>query len=186
MMRTARAVCALLLLLAGAASPSRFAALSAQGLGSPPAASSFRAVLTRGPDALRGLPFFAPNAIPSLRVEYLIIAADSSPEDAASAVDPARAEPLVRVWFTREAVVLGRDWKETRSGGRQAWSLARAEGLPVLALLHERYALFLELPQDDARMRAFAAALERRFSVFFENAPSDADLSLPAFVEFSG
>jgi hypothetical protein len=150
------------------------------------AASSFRAVLTRGPDSLRGLPFFAPNAIPSLRAEYLIVSVERAPEDAASAVDPVRDEPQVRVWFTREPVVLSGEWKATNSGGRRAWVLARAEGLPVLALVNERYALFLELPQDDSRMRAFAAALERRFTIFFENAPSDADLSLPAFVEFFG
>ncbi len=143
-----------------------------------------RAVLARGPEPQRGLPFFSPNAIPALRAEYLIVPAASTPTDAAGAVEAGRRDPLVRVWFTRAAVVLGKAWVAVEAGDRGARLLARPEGRPVLAILDGRYSLFFELPEDGPAPRAFAAALDRRFAVFFESAPSDAELSLPAFVDF--
>lgn len=145
-----------------------------------------RGVLTRGPENLRGLPFFSPNAIPVLRAEYLIVPAAQAPKDAASAVDSARDEILVRVWFTREAVVLGRDWIQASVGERRIWLLPRPGERPVLALLDSRYAFIFELPADSPTLRSFAIALERRFDIFFRNAPSDAELSLPAFVDIPG
>jgi len=148
-----------------------------------------RAILSRGTEAVRGLPFFSPNAIPALRAEYLLAPADAQPADAATAVGRGRTEPLVRVWSTREPLVFGQAWArdlESQSDTRRALLLGRPEG-PVLALLEGGYVLLFELPAgaDAAAYRSFALALDRRFAIFFDHAPSDADLSFPASVDFS-
>ena len=161
--------------LAGLARPALSAASPASG-------TPARAILAKGPDASRGLPFFSANAIPSLRVEYLIVPAGAIPANAAEAVAPGRADPVVRVWYTRERLVLGATWKVVELGGRRARLLERVEG-PVIALISERYALLFELPADSPSLRGFATTLERRFAIFFDNAPTDAELSFPAIVD---
>jgi hypothetical protein len=158
-------------------------------------------VLVRGPDALRGLPFFSANAIPALRVEYILVPAGSVPIDAAGAVSPGRVDPIIRVWCSREPLVLGPAWKPIALGARRALLLAGTDPEPsgaevsrsvpsnlavpaVLALPSARYTLVFELPEDNQVFRSFAVALDGRFALFFENAPSDAELSFPAFVAF--
>ena len=124
--------------------------------------------LLSGPAALRGLPFFTPNAIRVLRGEYDL--------------GPLR----VAVWYTREALVFGEAWKVQpagRGGSAKSWLLERSAG-PVLAIAEPGYSLFVELPLDSASLRRFAWALDEKFRVFFLNAPTDAELSFPAFVDF--
>lgn len=132
------------------------------------AAARSPARLLSGPAALRGLPFFAPNAIRVLRGEYDL--------------GPFR----VVLWYTREALVFGDAWKAQPSGrGGQAksWLLDRPEGT-VLVIAESGYSLLAELPQDSASLRRFLWALDEKFRVFFLNAPTDAELSFPAFVDF--
>lgn len=143
---------------------------AATAAAAPGALGSLRspARLLSGPAALRGLPFFAPNAIRVLRGEYDL--------------GPFR----VAVWYTREALVFGEAWKvqpSGRGGAARAWLLERAGG-PVLAIVEQGYSLFVELPLDSASMRRFAWAWDEKFRVFFLNAPTDAELSFPAFVDF--
>lgn len=124
--------------------------------------------LLSGPAALRGLPFFAPNAIRVLRGEY-----DLGPFRLA-------------VWYTRETLVFGESWKvqpSGRGGAAKSWLLERSTG-PVLAIAGPGYSLFVEFPLDSPSLRRFALALDERFRVFFLNAPTDAELSFPAFVEY--
>ena len=162
-------------LAAQAAGPSSGSSSAASGSGSlgsgaAVAADTVRspARLLSGPAALRGLPFFAPNAIRVLRGEYDL--------------GPFR----VTLWYTREALVFGEAWKAQpsgRGGPAKSWLLERSEG-PVLAVSGAGYSLFVELPRDSASLRRFASALDEKFRVFFLNAPTDAELSFPAFVDF--
>jgi len=141
---------------------------SAAGATAAPAAIRSPARLLSGPAALRGLPFFAPNAIRVLRGEYDL--------------GPFR----ITLWYTRDALVFGDAWKAQPSGrGGQArsWLLERPEG-PVLAIAESGYSLFLELPLDSPSLRRFAWALDEKFRIFFLNSPTDAELSFPAFVDF--
>jgi hypothetical protein len=126
------------------------------------------AVLLRGPEARRGLPFFGGNAIPCLAGLYAV------------------GDVRVPVWSCRDPLYLGAAWKPLKIEGRLAasWLLEGKEG-PVLALAGRGYTLFLEAPGDSPPLRRFALAFERRFSTFFANAPSDAELSFPAFVDFA-
>jgi hypothetical protein len=142
-----------------------------------------RAVLLRGADAVKGLPFFAPNAIPSLAGLYALDAAGSLADASGSGAAAAR----VTVWYSREGIVFASDWKrlDPRAGGyyaESAYSLERGEGT-VLALKSEGYALFFEL-SGDPREAAFAKAFSSKFAVFFRNAASDAELSFPAYVDY--
>ena len=125
------------------------------------------------------------------------------PRQQGCAMNAAASDPIVRVWFTRERVVLGREWKQATAGTSRAWLLERppsrdgasgetaspgeggAEKPTVLAILPGSYALFFELPDGSPRSRDFAPAFLRRFAVFFENARSDAELSMPAFVDLA-
>ena len=160
--------------LAAQASPaSGGGAAIAPGVAGPTSATVAEAIrsparLLSGPAALRGLPFFAPNAIRVLRGDYDL--------------GPLR----VAVWYTREALVFGEAWKSQpsgRGGAAKSWLLERSAG-PVLAIAEPGYCLFVELSQDSASLRRFAWSLDEKFRVFFLNAPTDAELSFPAFVDF--
>jgi hypothetical protein len=146
------------------------------------------ALLIRGTFAQRGLPFFGPNAIQSLSGEYLL--GDSS-RDQAAALKAAQDElgqgnpNRINVWYTREQVVLSSEWKSTVAPGMRI--LSRPEGRPgieVLFVKGEGYSLFLECKAVSAEIRAFALALNRKFSVFFGKASNDTELSFPALVEY--
>jgi hypothetical protein len=175
LVRVVLAAAAILIPMAAAA-----AAGTAQPVSRAPAA-----VLLKGTISARGLPFFAPNAIGVLYGEYLLGAAA---RDAASAVAAGEGSAMdkdrrVSVWYTRESVVLSSAWKPVSPADAGPRVLARPEG-PVLYLKGEGYALFLELRADTAEARSFAQALNRKFSVFFRNASSDAELSFPSVVEY--
>ena len=134
----------------------------------PAGAPASPARLLSGPVALRGLPFFSPNAIRALRGEYRL------------------GSSMVILWSCRDTLVFGPSWKALPSEGSGRLAvriLARDQG-SVLALAAPGYTLFFELPADSATFRRFALALESRFSIFFDSAPTDAELSFPAFVSF--
>lgn len=149
-----------------------------------PIAGSQRSILVRGAYPVRGLPFFAANALPALVGDYSPAAAGSPGAGAAS---PAAPADVVTVWFTREALVLGSSWKRTSFGGLAAYVLTRGQGA-VLGLEPGAYYLFFVLPAgsapDDPGRIAFAKAFDRKFSAFFDNAPTDAELSFPAYVDY--
>jgi hypothetical protein len=131
-----------------------------------------RAILLRGADPVKGLPFFAPNAIAALTGAYSLGKAQA---------------PVVALWFSRESLVYDSSWKrlDPREGGpyaEAAYSLPRGPG-SVLALKSEGYTLFFELP-GDPREAAFTRAFSRKFPVFFRYAASDAELSFPAYVDY--
>jgi hypothetical protein len=159
---------------------------AAQAAGNP--AVKKTAVLLRGTYPLRGLPFFGPNAIQSLYGEYHL---GIEARDAAAALKAASDElgqgnpNRINVWYTREQVVLSSEWKSTVAPGMRI--LSRPEGRPgieVLFVKGEGYSLFFECNTDNAELRSFALALNRKFAVFFNNASSDAELSFPALVEY--
>jgi len=151
-----------------------------------------RAVLLRGADAVKGLPFFAPNAIAALSGLYTLekpAAADASDSGAGAAPGKAAPGPAaqVAVWYSRESIVFAPTWKRADSRGvgayaDAAYSLERGEGT-VLALKSEGYTLFFEMT-GDPRATDFARAFSGKFPIFFRNAASDAELSFPAFVDY--
>jgi len=127
-----------------------------------------RALLLRGPEPRKGLPFFSPNAIPALVGEYEVSTA------------------LVRVWSSRSPLSFGKSWESIPiklPASLRALRLAR-DGGPVIALAGPGYSLFFELPEDTPAFRSFLAAFERRFAFFFEGAPTDAELSFPAYLDY--
>jgi hypothetical protein len=160
---------------------------TAAPLGAP--AAPRRAFLLRGADAVKGLPFFAPNAIAALSGLYAL-------EDPSAAGIPERGAPempargraaQVALWYSREAIVFSSAWKRFESRGigtfpDSAYSLERSEGR-VLALRSEGYTLFFELP-GDPREIDFARAFSGKFPIFFRSAASDAELSFPAYVDY--
>jgi len=127
-----------------------------------------RALLLRGPEPRKGLPFFSPNAIPALVGEYEV------------------SKSLVRVWSSRSPLSFGKSWESIPiklPASLRALRLAR-DGGPVIALAGPDYSLFFELPADTPAFRSFLAAFERRFAFFFEGAPTDAELSFPAYLDY--
>ncbi|HUX37386.1 MAG TPA: hypothetical protein VMV44_05735 [Rectinemataceae bacterium] len=173
-----RALLATLILGVLASGPFAPRCRAAEGL--PPAQSSAdsfavaappgTAVLEEGPDRVRGLPFFAPNAIPALWGRYVLGNTD------------------VVIWYTREILVFGKDWSPD-----PAWIAGKAyqalktpgagEGLD-LALRMSGWTLIFELPSSDPASRRFVAAFVDRFGFFLSNARSEADLSFPATVAY--
>jgi hypothetical protein len=143
------------------------------------AAAPRRAVLLRGADAVKGLPFFSPNAIAALSGLYALEKAGAQAEGGAPA--------QVAVWYSRESIVFAAAWKRVDPRGVSsyadaAYSLARGSG-SILAMRSEGYALFFEL-SDDPRALAFARAFSAKFPIFFHNASSDTELSFPAYVDY--
>jgi hypothetical protein len=97
-----------------------------------------------------------------------------------------QAEGLpVRTWFTREPLVLGKEWNRIEFGSYKAF-VSNRPGVVVFAIMNGTYSLFFELPEDSAVVRRFVSAFDRRFSVFFANAAGDAELSFPAYVDIPG
>ena len=175
---------------AAAVSASAFALLVLATHLSPEAASAGtapprREILVRGADPVKGLPFFHPNALPALVGLYLpeSAAAGSSPIGDSARAGSAGPGEGITVWYTSEVLVLEGAWKRTDMGGSEAYLLAGPRG-PVIVLRLPSYYLFFELPSDDSDGRAFVRAFDRKFSAFFANAATPAELSFPAFVDY--
>ncbi len=146
-------------------------ALAAQGA----AQTTQRLFLVRGADAVKGLPFFPPNAIHALVGAYGVGGGGA----AAKATE-------TKVWYTREALVLGTMWKRADFPGYDAFVLTRPQG-SVMVFKTSAFHLFFEASTgtttSDPGLRAFVRAFIRKFTVFFENVATDAELSFPAFVD---
>lgn len=160
----------------------------ASGVGAPASAQAGstavaqRAILVRGADPVKGLPFFPPNALTALVGAYR--PADTTVGGAP--VSAASTDETV-LWFTREALVFGPSWKRTSLGGSEYFVLARPQG-PVLALKRSGYYLLFAFPagasaEDPSRL-AFVRAFDRKFSGFMINATTDEELSFPAYVDY--
>ena len=154
------------------------AQVEAAPAGASPASETRRAILVRGAFAVKGLPFFPPNALPALTGIY-------GPDTGSTS--PASRQDEISVWYTPEALVLGGTWKRTDIGGPEAYLIERPQG-PVIVLKSAGYYLFFELPAgtspDDKDRASFARAFDRKFLVFFTNAATDAELSFPAYVDY--
>ena len=171
--RTRTALTAVLVLFALAAqgtAPAQAAKLSAP--------NARQAFLVRGADAVKGLPFFPPNAIAALAGAYRPDAGEGRAADRSAEI---------AVWYTNEALVLGSPWKRADFPGRDAFVLGRPQG-PVIVLKGTSYYLLFELPAgaapDDPRHRAFIQAFDRKFQVLAGNAATQSDLSFPAYVDY--
>jgi hypothetical protein len=159
---------------------------AAQAAGNP--AVKKTAVLLRGTYPLRGLPFFGPNAIQSLYGEYHLGIEARDAAAAARAViedEEKHKASRVAVWYTREPLVISaEDWKPTASSALRVLAQPDRPSGSVLFVKGGGYSLFFECNTDNAELRSFALALNRKFAVFFNNASSDAELSFPALVEY--
>jgi len=163
------------------------------------AAAPRRALLARGADPVKGLPFFSPNAIAALRGSYDLAEAGAARGAASGAVPASPAGALgsrgetraIQVWYSREGVVFSEAWKRLGQGeagayAEAAFSLERGAAR-VLALRAEGYALFFELtqdPKDAGAELSFVRAFAAKFALYFRNAQTDAELSFPAFVDY--
>jgi hypothetical protein len=157
---------------------------------------SVRAVLTRGSEALKGLPNFGRNSLPSVYGEYRL-------ERAASAVP---IGPKIRVWMTAEALYLSSAaWTPSRTAGRPSYAARIADPADGGAY---RFSLFDRPFTADGQgaepkvwsvIIAFsenagaeaAAEYERFVPIFFDrlafflsNARSRTDVSFPAVLEW--
>ena len=175
---------------AAAAIASAFALLVLATPLSPEAASAGaapprREILVRGADPVKGLPFFHPNALSALVGLYLpeSAAAGASPIGDSTRAGSAGPEEGITVWYTSEALVLEGSWKRTDMGGSEAYLLAGPRD-PVIVLRLPSHYLFFELPATTRTGGAFVRAFDRKFSAFFANAATPAELSFPAFVDY--
>jgi len=134
----------------------------------PTSAPQGTALLVRGPDRVRGIPFFSPNAIPALRGSYLI------------------GTETVDLWFTRDPLVFGPDWSPAASWatGSKGFAADGGAGVLDLALPSPTWTVIFRLPSSGATMHRFVAAFVERFGFFLDNARLDADISFPATVSY--
>lgn len=138
----------------------------------PQAAKPRTARLESGPEAVKGLPFFSPNAIAALRGRYSV-GAESA-----------------QVYSCRAEVFLGPEWSPLTApdssglGSGLRCFVRDREAAPVLAIRAARYTLFIGLPRYAPELLIFSFALAEKFSPFFSNAATDAELSFPAFIDF--
>ena len=169
--------------IAGAAAPHQ----NAESAGSAVQVKPGQAILIRGPLVFRGLPFFAPNALPGLEGEYSLALSSAEPKSQGSAGEVSAERALrLRVWYTREPLYFGTGWIRGTLGRYTIYTSTHdATGALVIAFAADRYELLVELPGDSAVLRRFAIALEDRFAVFFAEATTDAELSFPAYVDFA-
>jgi len=154
-------------------------ALAGPGTAQAVSTQARRAFLVRGPAPVKGLPFFAPNVLPGLAGEYSLV--EPRVGEAGAAEFP--------VWYTRASIVLASTWKRAEAYGPGAFLLGRGPA-SVLLIRTSRCSLFFELPPSaapdapDSRQRAFIGAFVKKFTVFFDNAATDAELSFPAYVDY--
>ena len=154
--------------LAAAASAAQSLPASAQDA-LPTRAPPGTALLVNGPDPASGLPFFGPNAIPSLRGSYLLDA------------------DRVELWFTRDLLYFDSSWKGDNSWstrGLKALTRPGNGGAAVLALSAANWTLFFTPPSPPASTRRFVQAFIDRFTFFLDHAATDAELSFPASVAY--
>lgn len=148
------------------------AALAEAERGTPASARPQPARLESGPEFVRGLPFFAQNAIAALVGRYSV-GGDS-----------------VRVYSCRGEVFFGPEWSSLPASDSFGLSaglrclIRDRETKPVLALRAARYTLFIELPRYAPPLLRFSFAFADKFAPFFSNADTDAELSFPAFIDF--
>lgn len=146
-----------------------------------------RGYLIDGPQPVKGLPFFSPNAIPSLKGSYALASESEGSADLSH-------RPSLNLWYTKEALVFGDAWKKADFAGLEARSalISSYKSSSVLALREGRYTLFFvkdgsssgDSDVETAVNKGFILAFEKKFQAFFQNAASDAELSFPAFVDF--
>jgi hypothetical protein len=155
------------------------------------AAGAQRAILVDGAFAVKGLPFFPPNALSALTGRYR---PDSGQGSVPSTARSSPASPgsgskadAISVWYTRETLVMDGSWRRTETGGAESYVLARPQG-PVIVQKSARFYLFFEFPAgaspEDRSLLSFISAFDRKFLVFFSNAATDAELSFPAYVDY--
>lgn len=167
--------------------------LGAQGAGKG-AQESFRAVLVRGAEVLRGLPGFGKNAFPALYGEYRVDLPQGLPGGP-------------KVWMTEEALYLApAEWAPVRFAGRRAFEFrvsagpeargpAPAEGrLVVFDRPFEAagqgaepriWSILVLFPAgfDPAGEERFATLFLDKLAYFLSLAKSRSDASFPAVLE---
>lgn len=149
---------------------------AAEARAAPPHPAAFlkpgRAVLARGTEPARGLPFFGPNAIEGLYGRYEL------------ALEPNGARYAVELWYTRAPLVLPSAWTRADCAAAPRGSLSSSgEGSVSWYLPGEGYALLVRFPSEYPDPCRFAAVLAERFAFFRRYAPDEAAVSFPAILE---
>jgi hypothetical protein len=141
------------------------------------------ALLIRGSERVRGLPFLGQNALDALTGSYALRDADGSIME-------------LDLWYCAEPLIIPADWgRRACPGLPPAFALRAApqapalggirDGHEVLVLETESYRLFVSLPIGFGAACRFAAALSERFDWFRRYAALPSDLSFPALLEYS-
>ncbi|HAE23618.1 MAG TPA: hypothetical protein DCG47_15060 [Spirochaetaceae bacterium] len=140
------------------------------------------ALLIRGSERERGLPFLGQNALETLTGRYAL----SDENGGALELD---------VWYCAEALIIPASWSARACTGLPAGLTLRAappepalggvaKGRVLWVLEASSYRIFISLPDGFADSCRFAAALGERFDWFRRYAALPSDLSFPALLEY--
>jgi len=122
------------------------------------------AVLSSGPEAVRGIPFLGPNALAAKRGEYSF------------------RDTRVRVYFTEEAILLPPGWETVACSGREYLS-APYDGGRVYYLQSSRgWSIFVFFQNPEAPACGFLEPFFSRLNYFLGISPV---FSFPAVLEVS-
>jgi hypothetical protein len=140
------------------------------------------ALLIRGSERVRGLPFLGQNALAALTGSYALRDGDGSIVE-------------LDLWYCDEPLIIPADWVRRACPGLPAAFTLRAappgsslsgirEGYEAWALETDSYRLFVSLPAGFGAACRFAAALSERFDWFRRYATLPSDRSFPALLEY--
>ena len=126
-----------------------------------------RAILLRGPRAVKEIPFLPPNRLPALGADYSLGAEQ------------------VSVLFSAEALVLPREWQGLRCGGLRLAEVPVDSGLTVCLAesAGEPLFLFFSFPRPDLDWCRFVAAFRERFLYLRGFQGAEGEVPFPAVLQ---
>jgi hypothetical protein len=129
-----------------------------------------RAILLRGPHAVKGIPFMPPNVLPAFQGDYAL------------------GERQVSVLFSAEALVLPREWQSLRCGELRLAEVPVDTGRTVCLAESADKPLFVFFSFQDpsAEWCGFVKAFRERFLYLRSFLHSDVEVPFPAFLEPGG
>jgi hypothetical protein len=176
-----------LVLLCGASSAAVGQAAGALGL---------EAILQRGPNPVRSLPYFPPNALKGFRGEYRMSGqggegnAEAEKARAGAPASPAKpagtpADGRILVYFTREPLVLPSSWRPAGCPGQRLLRVPTEEGF---AVCHAEageggYFLFFQFESEAFPWCPWIEAFLQRFRYLLPFAKDDSEIPFPAVLE---
>jgi hypothetical protein len=129
-----------------------------------------RAVLLRGPHAVKGIPFLPPNLLPAFQGDY------------------AFGEQEASVLLSTQALVLPREWRSLRCGALRVAEVPVDIGRTVCLAEAGEEPLFVFFSFQDPGVEwcGFVRAFRERFQYLRSFVRSDVEVPFPAFLEPGG